>query len=214
MSSLPDPGPEVVQMTRTLVFAALIASFILYTGCVYYEEWGDYPPDERYRVRRPPPPGEPLPRDDQLARDDGRAESTDPAEDFVPLPNAEIAPREALGPAVTPPPTASAPAHSGPPEGCWVKIFEEQYFDETEDSDVLYGPARIGRLLFIPGAKKWNWIRDIESIIVGPHARVTLWSDDNFEERYIVLEPGTRLGSLKHLDFHNRAESIRIEYVP
>lgn len=107
-----------------------------------------------------------------------------------------------------PPPAAMAS------NGCWVQIFEEENLDTKEAWDVLNGPAKFSTLYGLPGAREFEWGDRIESLVVGPHARVTLWNWDYFRAEKVQFGPGSRVKSLSAYAFEHEPESMVIEYVP
>ncbi len=99
-------------------------------------------------------------------------------------------------------------------EGCWVEIYEDEHFSRADSWDVIHGPGRWSDLRRLPGAYKRDWGDRIDSLVVGPHARVILWKDRDFEDDFRMFGPGDRVPELDDLDFEDEAESMKIEYVP
>ena len=95
---------------------------------------------------------------------------------------------------IAPSPTTPG-TDAGGGDGCWVHLFEEDDFDETEDNFRLSQPGRYGDLDDLPGATD-DWDDEAESIRVGPDATVTIWPDTNFEGTPIELGPGSEQADL------------------
>lgn len=103
--------------------------------------------------------------------------------------------------------------HGSEYNDCWVKIYDEENFSWSDDRDQLWGPAEYPTLNHIPGAGEDDWNNDIESIKVGPRARVILYADEGFRGPAISFGPGEQVPDLDAYDFGDRAESMRIELV-
>lgn len=107
----------------------------------------------------------------------------------------------------------------GPPaelaaSGCWVQIFERDNMNINGAWDVINGPGEWRTLINLPGARTPLWDDRIDSLIVGPHARVTLWANDYFDDDKLEFGPGSRIPALGRYDFEHEPESMKIEYVP
>lgn len=100
-----------------------------------------------------------------------------------------------------PTPTTAAPsptttgADASGTDGCWVHLFEEEDFDETDANFRLTEPGRFSDLENLPGATD-DWDDEAESIRVGPDATVGIWPDTNFEGTPIELGPGSERADL------------------
>ena len=83
-------------------------------------------------------------------------------------------------------------------EGCWVRIYWDDEFGGK--SLKLQGPAEFGDLKHLPGAGD-DWGDQIGSLETGPHAKVILYDDDNFEGDHVMeIGPNSRIGSIGNMD--------------
>jgi hypothetical protein len=98
--------------------------------------------------------------------------------------------------------------------GCWVKIYARENYDEKGRWDVINGPGQWPLLYDLPGSRYPRWDDKIESIIVGPKTRVTLWADDNFGQNQVEFGPDKQIPKLRVYDFQHDAESMKLELVP
>lgn len=88
---------------------------------------------------------------------------------------------------------ATEPAGGG--EGCWVHLFEEENFDESDEHFRLTQPGRYADLDALPGTDE-DWDDEAESIRVGPAATVTLFADSDFQGETLELGPGSERADL------------------
>lgn len=92
-------------------------------------------------------------------------------------------------------PTSSSVAGTNGGDGCWVHLFEEDDFDETDDNYRLTEPGRYADLNNLAGAAD-DWTDEAESIRVGPEATVTFWSETEFRGQPTELGPGSERADL------------------
>ncbi len=97
--------------------------------------------------------------------------------------------------------------------GCWVKVFEDYHFSKEDNSDVIEGPGRWPTMVHLPGAAYTDWSDEIDSLIVGPNARVTVWEDRYYGGDQRVFESGDEEHNLDNRDFGDAIDSILIECV-
>lgn len=96
---------------------------------------------------------------------------------------------------------------------CWVKIYDEENFTWDDDRAQIWGPGEFPTLNHMRDSGEDDWNNDIESIKVGPRARVILYADEGFRGPAISFGPGEHVPDLDAYDFGDRAESMRIELV-
>jgi hypothetical protein len=114
---------------------------------------------------------------------------------------------------------ACEPKPTSPPtdmaaNGCWVQIFEREKMNTAGAWDVINGPGEFSTLYKLPGARYARWDDRIDSLIVGPHAKVPLWANDYFDDEQLQFGPDSHISALGDYDFEHEPESIKIEYVP
>lgn len=90
---------------------------------------------------------------------------------------------------------------------CWAEIYMNAEFDKNGPRLLLVGPHELATL---KGLNDQNWDNDIESIIVGPEARMVLYEGSEFEGRTLVLAPSQTLGDLSIANMKNDIESLRL----
>ncbi|MFO0572413.1 MAG: DUF4403 family protein [Polyangia bacterium] len=91
--------------------------------------------------------------------------------------------------------------------GCYVQVYEDSDF--RGDTDKLCGPLRVPNMRGLPGAKKRDWGDKIDSLKVGPKARVKVWEDENFEDSTRTFEPNSSPAQLG--DMGDNIDSIQID---
>jgi hypothetical protein len=74
--------------------------------------------------------------------------------------------------------------------GCWAKLYDEENFHG--DSLAVMGPVAIASSHV--GSTEWG--RDYDSAKVGPHAKLTVYDNENFEQQTGVLGPSQSIGDL------------------
>jgi hypothetical protein len=91
-------------------------------------------------------------------------------------------------------------------KGCWVRLYDGKDFQGQEL--MLTGPLRLGDMgTTSPWWRRWN------SAIVGPRARVTLFSGGNFEGRSAALAAQQRAADLagKDVGWSGKIESAQVD---
>lgn len=78
-------------------------------------------------------------------------------------------------------------------DGCWAQFYREAHFKGTQLN--ILGPVEL-RTMEGPFGADW---KGLESAVVGPGARVTVFDDENLEDRSLVLEPGTHVPEFDEL---------------
>lgn len=115
--------------------------------------------------------------------------------------------------------------------GCWADFYEfSNYIGPVVR---IEGPAELPNLLKVQGS---NWESKIDSIVVGPKARVWLYENPNFKltlsemsdypdlmkalgiteaevhkEFELVFNPNEKIHHLGEYNFHKKTKSIKIE---
>ncbi|MFA5565552.1 MAG: hypothetical protein WC184_07275 [Acidimicrobiia bacterium] len=80
-------------------------------------------------------------------------------------------------------------------DGCWVHLYDDDNFKETDDNFRLTEPGRYSDLSNLPGADK-DWDDEADSIRVGDSATVTLWSKRDFQGNKLELGSGDEVADL------------------
>lgn len=99
---------------------------------------------------------------------------------------------------------------------CWVSVFDGKNYEPPTArlSGPTYldaprtGPEVVEDLRNVGGE---DFIDRIDSLIVGPRARVTVHDQRNFSGERILFGPGERVPDLAVHGFENRIESIKVE---
>ncbi|MEO8296259.1 MAG: hypothetical protein ABI574_00480 [Burkholderiales bacterium] len=119
--------------------------------------------------------------------------------------------------------TASAPADNAPepiilmvpvevsaPQmkaGCWAQFYAERNF--KGDVLTLVGPAQVATLDKGTGRQLK---RDIDSLLVGPKATLTVYQHQGFKDRSSKFAPNAREGGLiTKLGFGGRIQSLQLD---
>ena len=115
--------------------------------------------------------------------------------------------------------------------GCWADFYEyAQYIGEHIR---INGPTGLNKLRNINGA---NWESRIDSLIVGPKAKVTLFENINFkltltemakhpdlmkslgitleeikQDSELIFKPNEKINHLGMYNFHKKTKSLKIE---
>lgn len=92
-------------------------------------------------------------------------------------------------------------------DGCYVTIYENSNYEGK--SLRLDGPAEFANLKNLPGDNQ-DWGDKIGSLIVGPHATVKAWEDENFGDTEINFTPGQNVSDLGELGMGDDIDSIKI----
>lgn len=120
-------------------------------------------------------------------------------------------------------PAAAADAPFLPPytgeQGCWVSIFDDKNF--RGDAARLAGPTYIEKFktdsrVVEPDLRSvggQDFFRRIDSVIVGPNARMIAYAGQWFSAAEITFLPNARVPDLDVLNFSNRIESVKVQCV-
>jgi len=126
-----------------------------------------------------------------------------------------------------------APLAQAKQSGCWADFYE--YAQYIGKKIRLHGPTGLNKLNNIEGE---NWESRIDSIVVGPEAKVTLYENINFkltltemskhpdlmkslgitqkeirQESELIFHPNTKINHLGVYNFHKKAKSLKIECI-
>lgn len=124
--------------------------------------------------------------------DKGRAGQPEGA-DNQPKPMMMLVPVEISGPAIE--------------RGCWVQLFDERNF--KGEALTIAGPIQLDALDKYSGR---NLKRNIDSLLVGPQATVTVYEHRFFKDRQVVFEPNARQGGLiRELGFGGTIQSLKVD---
>lgn len=95
-------------------------------------------------------------------------------------------------------------------KGCWVRLVDPNAMaGKGEDMLTIVGKMYMPRF---ETPSKVDWSRKTESLIVGPSATATLYSDPNFQGKSAVLKPNQQVQNLrKEIGFGNPIGSIKVE---
>ena len=100
----------------------------------------------------------------------------------------------------------SAPAMQA---GCWAQLFDERNF--KGESFTMAGPLQLASTDKATGRQLR---RDIDSLVIGPKATLTVFEHRLFKDRSVSFGPNTKEGGLiKKLGFSGRIESIKLDCV-
>jgi len=95
--------------------------------------------------------------------------------------------------------------------GCWVKIYEDNWYEDSWDR--ILGPGSYYNMRNLPGADKYDWGDEVDSLIVGPHAKVVVYEDEDFDDKKKVFGPNSRIPVLDNYGMGDEIDSMRIIYV-
>lgn len=91
--------------------------------------------------------------------------------------------------------------------GCWAQFYDQRNF--TGEVMTLIGPAELSALDKGTGRELK---RDIDSLVVGPKALLTVYQHQAFRDKAVAFEPNAREGGLiQKLGFGGRIESMRLD---
>ena len=90
---------------------------------------------------------------------------------------------------------------------CWAEIYMNEEFDKNEPRLLLVGPHELPTL---KGLNDLNWDNDIESVIMGPAAVMTMYEAVDFKGRELRLTENQRAGQLRDVHMSNEIESLRL----
>ena len=91
---------------------------------------------------------------------------------------------------------------------CWADLFEDTEFDVDDPHVRLMGPFQSATLEDVSGR---NWTEEIESLIVGPNARVLAYKDSDFMGPEVAFISNQRVSDLGELDMSDAIESLKIQ---
>ncbi|MHC5024954.1 MAG: hypothetical protein ACYTGG_13800 [Planctomycetota bacterium] len=98
---------------------------------------------------------------------------------------------------------------------CWVHVrYEGPDLTFTEPYDQIRGPIKLSTLSNLEGTRHPDWNNRIIHLTVGATARVTVWSDEEFEGESRVFAPNEKAGPFRDGEFGDGISSLMIEYVP
>lgn len=108
-------------------------------------------------------------------------------------------------------------------EGCWIEIYDEENFmfegrglgapEAPPFENQILGPLTImeldsPRAVEVLGR---DWNDDIESVRVGPNARVCFYEEESLQSESLCLEPGSEVANLDRFDLDDDIESMVIQ---
>jgi hypothetical protein len=118
-------------------------------------------------------------------------------------------------------------------EGCWAEFFEVSQYQGKHFR--VEGPAQLARLNNINGE---NWDSRIDSLKVGPNAKVTVYKNSNFtlssadmaehpdlmnsmgvtekdikEDSELIFIPDDMIHDLSDFQFHHKIRSLKVECI-
>ena len=96
-------------------------------------------------------------------------------------------------------------------KNCWIEVFDDDEFDESDPHVKIQGPAEYATLKDVYGR---DWNNDIESVIVGSNATVHAWMDKAFRGPEITFTQGQSVPKLSKLKMSNTIESMKITCGP
>ena len=96
-------------------------------------------------------------------------------------------------------------------KNCWIEVFDDDEFDESDPHVKIQGPAEYATLKDVYGR---DWNNDIESVIVGSNATVHVWMDKAFRGPEITFTQGQSVPKLSKLKMSNTIESMKITCGP
>lgn len=89
--------------------------------------------------------------------------------------------------------------------GCWVKLYDGENF--TGRSLTLMGAQSLPNLEFGIG---YDWEGDIDSVLVGPKARLALYDDEDYTDDRRDLAENARVADLHKTLFDEGVESMSL----
>lgn len=89
--------------------------------------------------------------------------------------------------------------------GCWATIYDGLNFQGR--SLTLMGANQLNNLLLSDGT---NWEGQIDSLIVGPKAQLTLYGNENYKDTDHVFGANTKTADLEKLPIGDDIESLKI----
>jgi hypothetical protein len=92
--------------------------------------------------------------------------------------------------------------------GCWARIHDGQNF--TGRTLTLMGEQSLPHLEFGVG---FDWEGDIDSIVVGPKAKLAVFEDENYGDKKRDLAANERVADLHKTIFSEGVESLKLTCV-
>ena len=89
--------------------------------------------------------------------------------------------------------------------GCWARIHDGQNY--TGRTLTLMGEQSLPNLEFGQG---YDWEGDIDSIEVGPKARLVLYEDENYGDKKRELKANEKVADLHKTIFSEGVESMKL----
>lgn len=93
-------------------------------------------------------------------------------------------------------------------KNCWADLFEDTGFDLDDPHVRVLGPFESATLEDVAG-QKWN--NEIESLVVGPNARVYAYKDRDFSGTEGIFVANQRISDLGELALSDDIESLKIK---
>ena len=93
-------------------------------------------------------------------------------------------------------------------DGCWVALYRDPNF--AGQPIVIDGPISLGN---VRDHVNTGWFRSFGSMQAGEKAKVTIYSNQNFESRAADVEQGQKVADLQDqkLGFFENIESLRVQ---
>ena len=93
--------------------------------------------------------------------------------------------------------------------GCWAQLYDERNF--KGDTFTMAGPIVIASTDKAHGRQMR---RNIDSLVIGPKATLTVFEHRMFKDRSVSFGPNTKeAGLIKKLGFSGRIESLKLDCV-
>lgn len=89
--------------------------------------------------------------------------------------------------------------------GCWARVYDGHDF--KGDWLTVVGPNAAPDMTVV----EKNWTGEIDSVEVGPNAKLTLYGGKSYTDKDIVFNAGTRTGNLRKVHALDDIESMILE---
>ncbi|HEX6318097.1 MAG TPA: beta/gamma crystallin domain-containing protein [Burkholderiales bacterium] len=90
--------------------------------------------------------------------------------------------------------------------GCWARLYDSTNFEGNQLS--LVGPVDMPNMRTAFGT---DWSGEFDSIAVGPKARLTVYDNENYEQRAATFKPGQKVADLdEKLGFFEDISSVKV----
>lgn len=96
--------------------------------------------------------------------------------------------------------------------GCWVKVYASENYDNEDEWDQISGPGQWGSLENVPGAHE-DWNEEINSVVVGPRAHAYFYKLNNWEGSALEVGPRRSIPDLSFFDFDGVIKSMKIRCI-